>query len=201
MMGPRIRVMIVDDHDRVRSRLAVQLAAHEDLDLVGTASSGEEAIELCDRIEADVVLMSLIMSSMDGITATWTLRQRHPRLEVVALIDLGQEELLEETMKAGAAGYLCRNGPIGDLAETIRAAAAGDSTALPDKDPRGTVSAPLSLAPGGAHAEECKPPTEPNGNGLAEIIHFFSGGRLDVRTAQQGSEPSPASPKTDSIQK
>lgn len=132
MAGPCIRVMIVDDHDMVRNGLTVLLEAFEDLGLAGAVANGEEAIQLCDRIETDVALMDLIMPKMDGIAATRILRQRYPQVQVVALIGFGEEELLEEVMKAGAVSYVFKSAPIDHIAETIRAAAARDSTPRPD---------------------------------------------------------------------
>jgi DNA-binding NarL/FixJ family response regulator len=80
-----IRVMIVDDHDMLRSGLAVFLETCEDLQLVGEAASAKEAIELCDALHPDVILMDLIMPEMDGPTGIRIIGQKHPEIRVIAL--------------------------------------------------------------------------------------------------------------------
>ncbi len=125
MPSARIRVIIVDDHDLVRDGLMILLEAFPDLILVGTARNGQEAVQLCDSIETDVVLMDLNMPEVDGVTATRTLRQRHPQVQVVALVGFGEQALLDQVIKAGAAGYVLKDAPIKQVAETIRAAARG----------------------------------------------------------------------------
>lgn len=143
MSDSRIRVIIVDDHDLVRNGLAVLLEAFEDLDLVGSAANGQEAVQMCDQIETDVVLMDLVMPKMDGITATRTLHQRHPRVQVVALISFGEQQLLEEVMAAGATSYVLKSAPIDQVARAIRTAAR-DSNPRPDTALRDTPPVPPS---------------------------------------------------------
>lgn len=130
MSDSRIRVIIADDHDLVRNGLCVLLEAFDDLNLVGVATNGQEAVEMCDRIETDVVLMDLIMPRMDGIPATRAIRQRYPRIQVVALISFGQQQLLEEVRAAGATSYVLKSAPIDQVARAIRAAAC-DSASVP----------------------------------------------------------------------
>lgn len=158
MAGPQVRVMIVDDHDMVRSGLTILLEAFEDLALVGAVTNGEEAIALCDEIETDVVLMDLIMPRLDGIAATRILRQRHPQVQVVALLSFGEEELLEEVMEAGAASYVFKSAAIDRVAETIRAAAAAISDSRPDTALRDTPLAPASHEPDRFQSKERKAP-------------------------------------------
>ena len=122
MGGPRVRVRIVDDHDMVRSGLAILLEAFDDLDLVGVAENGAEAVQLCDRIQTDVVLMDLIMPEMDGIAAARAIRQGHPQVQVVALVGFGNEGMLDGMMKAGAASHVLKNASIDHIAAAIRAA-------------------------------------------------------------------------------
>jgi NarL family two-component system response regulator LiaR len=158
MLRPYVRVIIVDEQDQVRNGLAVLLEAFEDLVLVGTAANGEEAIQLCDRIEPDVVLMDLFMAKSDGITITRTLRQRHPQIQVVALIGFSDEEMLKEVLKAGAAGYVSKNASIDRIAETIRASAARVSSPRP-----GTVSSDKSPAPPSDEASKDQGPQVQSG--------------------------------------
>jgi NarL family two-component system response regulator LiaR len=123
MPAPQIRVMVADDHDMFRSGMAILLEAFEDLTLAGMAADGHEVLELCGKIEPDVVLMDLNMPKMNGTVAIQTLRQRQPQVQVVALIGFGDEELVEAAMAAGAVGYVMKDAPIDLVARKIRAAA------------------------------------------------------------------------------
>ena len=120
-----IRVMVVDDHDMLREGLAAFLRTFPDLELVGQASSAQEAIDLCGQVAPDVVLMDLVMPEMDGISATRTIHQRHPGIRVIALTSFGEEEMVRAELQAGAIGYLLKNVTAAELAQAIRAAHAG----------------------------------------------------------------------------
>jgi len=128
----RIRVAIVDDHAVVRSGLGAFLLAFEDLELVGEAGSGAEAIRLCDEVQPDVVLMDLVMPEMDGATATRQIRRQHPHIQVIALTSFKEEELVQNALEAGAISYLLKNVSANELVEAIRAAHAGRSTLAPE---------------------------------------------------------------------
>jgi len=133
MDEPRpIRVVIVDDHDMIRSGLAVFLEAFDDLKLVGEATDGREAIRLCDEVKPDVALMDLVMPRMDGVTAIRAIRQAHPEIQVIALTSFSDQNLVQEALHAGAIGYLLKNASIDQLAEAIRAARAGKPTLAPE---------------------------------------------------------------------
>jgi NarL family two-component system response regulator LiaR len=129
--GP-IRVLLVDDHAVVRSGLSAFLLAFDDLELVGEAGSGEEAVRLCDRLQPDVVLMDLVMPSMDGAQATRTIREKCPTIQVIALTSFKEKELVEGAMEAGAIGYLLKNVSADELAKAIREAHAGRPTLAPE---------------------------------------------------------------------
>jgi len=120
-----IRVMIVDDHAVVRSGLAAFLLAFDDLDLAGEASSGEEAVRVCEHLQPDVVLMDLMMPGMDGIAATKVIRERWPQVRIIALTSFKEKELVEQALQAGAIGYLLKNVSADELGAAIRGAAAG----------------------------------------------------------------------------
>jgi NarL family two-component system response regulator LiaR len=127
-----IRVMIVDDHDMVRKGLATFLKVNEDLELVGEARDGQEALQLCEQVRPDVILMDLVMPEMDGTTATRLIRERWPQVQVIALTSFQEQELVREVLQAGAIGYLLKNVTVEDLAEAVRAAHAGQSTLAPE---------------------------------------------------------------------
>jgi NarL family two-component system response regulator LiaR len=117
-----IRVMIVDDHDMVRSGLMIFLDAFDDLELVGEAADGTEALHLCAETRPAVILMDLLMPEMDGIAATRAIRQAYPNVQVIALTSFSDQDLVQRALQAGAAGYVLKNAPIDELANAIRAA-------------------------------------------------------------------------------
>jgi NarL family two-component system response regulator LiaR len=127
-----IRVLLVDDHAVVRSGLGAFLLAFNDLELVGQAGGGEEAVRLCGQLQPDVVLMDLVMPGMDGAAATRAIRERCPDIQVIALTSFKEKELVQRALGAGAIGYLLKNVSAGELAEAIRAAHAGRSTLAPE---------------------------------------------------------------------
>ena len=129
--GP-IRVLLVDDHAVVRSGLSAFLLAFDDLELAGEASSGEEAVRLCGRLQPDVVLMDLVMPGMDGAQATRVIREKCPATQVIALTSFKEKELVEGAMEAGAIGYLLKNVSADELAGAIREAHAGRPTLAPE---------------------------------------------------------------------
>lgn len=127
-----IRVMLVDDHAVVRSGLATFLMTCDDMELVGEAASGEQAISLCEKSKPDVVLMDLVMPGMDGATATQKLRERCPQIQVIVLTSFKEQELVQGALKAGAIGYLLKDVTADELANAIRAAYAGKPTLAPE---------------------------------------------------------------------
>ena len=130
--GDRIRVLIVDDHALVRSGLRFFLLAFDDLELVGEADSGEGALAMCAQARPDVVMMDLMMPGMSGATATQVIRERWPKIQVVALTNFQDAEIVRSALQAGAAGYLLKNVSADDLADAVRAAHAGRSTLAPE---------------------------------------------------------------------
>jgi NarL family two-component system response regulator LiaR len=127
-----IRVMLVDDHAMLRKGLATFLLAFDDLELVGEAANGLEAVELCDQVQPDVILMDLVMPEMDGAAAIRAIRERHPSVRLVALTSFQEEELVQGALEAGAIGYLLKNVSAEDLVTAIRAAHAGRPTLAPE---------------------------------------------------------------------
>jgi NarL family two-component system response regulator LiaR len=126
-----IRVILVDDHTMVRRGLATFLKVFDDLELVGEAATGEQAIQLCARLKPDVVLMDLSMPDMDGVTATRLIRQRFPTVQVLALTSFPEKELVQKALQAGVIGYLLKDVTANELAQAIRAAHSGQATLSP----------------------------------------------------------------------
>jgi NarL family two-component system response regulator LiaR len=130
--APRIRVLIVDDHPMVRRGLATFLRIFDDLELAGEVAGGQEAVQLCDQVRPDVVLMDMVMPDMDGATATRLIRRQSESIRVIALTSFKDEILVQSALQAGAIGYLPKDVSAEELARAIHAAAAGRATLSPD---------------------------------------------------------------------
>jgi NarL family two-component system response regulator LiaR len=123
-----IRVLIVDDHAVVRGGLSKFLQMHKDLNLVGEAENGAEAVRLTRQLQPNVVLMDLKMPEMDGVAATREIRARHPDVRVIVLTSFAEDNMVQGALQAGATGYLLKNVSGAELAAAIRAAHAGRMT-------------------------------------------------------------------------
>jgi NarL family two-component system response regulator LiaR len=127
-----IRLLLVDDHVLIRRGLTAFLDIHNDLELVGEAADGAEAIQMCHRLHPDVVLMDLSMPRMDGATATRAIREQHPDIQVLILTSFKEDKLVQDALKAGAVGYLLKNVTAEELAAAIRSAHKGRPTLAPE---------------------------------------------------------------------
>jgi two-component system, NarL family, response regulator LiaR len=117
-----IRILLVDDHAVVRSGLSKFLIVNKDLELVGEASDGAEAIQMAGLHKPDVILMDLMMPGMDGITATREIHQKYPQIKVIALTSFSEQNMVQGALQAGAYGYLQKNVTAADLGNAIRSA-------------------------------------------------------------------------------
>ncbi|HET9495048.1 MAG TPA: response regulator transcription factor [Chloroflexia bacterium] len=127
-----IRVLVADDHSVVRSGLAAFLSVRDDMELVGEAGDGEEAVRLCGETAPDVVLMDLVMPVMDGPHATAIIRKAYPHVQVIALSGYHDEARVQAALEAGAIGYLLKNVSAPALADAIAAAHHGRPTLAPE---------------------------------------------------------------------
>lgn len=127
-----IRVMIVDDHPMVRKGLASFLLVMDDLESVGDAKDGLDAVRQCEISPPDVILMDLVMPMMDGPAAIRAIRKRWPEIQIVALTSFQEEELVHEALQAGAISYLLKDVSADELEAAIRAAHAGKPTLAPE---------------------------------------------------------------------
>jgi two-component system, NarL family, response regulator LiaR len=127
-----IRVLIVDDHAMLRKGLGVFLMSYPELQLVGEAANGKEALALCATLQPDIVLMDLMMPIMDGITASRHIRADFPEIRVIVLTSFGEERLIKNVLEAGAMSYLFKKVSADNLAIAIRAAKNGISTYAPE---------------------------------------------------------------------
>jgi NarL family two-component system response regulator LiaR len=143
-----IKVMIVDDHAVVRSGLSAFLMAYDDLELVGEAGGGKDAVGRCREVSPDVVLMDLVMPEMDGAQTTEEILKMCPHIKVIALTSFPEEDLVQKALKAGAISYLLKNVSGEELANAIRAAYAGKATLAPEATEALIHSATKPPAPG-----------------------------------------------------
>jgi len=132
MSSSTIRIMLVDDHAVVRSGLGAFLSVNPDLELVGEAENGEQAITRANLLKPDVILMDLMMPVMDGVAATAGIKKQNPAIQVIALTSFQEDELVQNALKAGAVGYLMKNVSARELAAAIRAAKDGKMTLSPE---------------------------------------------------------------------
>lgn len=127
-----IRLIIVDDHIKVHQGIAAIIDAFDDLEIVGHASNGQEAITLVSEHHPDLVLMDVIMPVMNGIEATREIHAKMPHIRVLALSSFQDGDSVRAMLNAGAIGYVLKNASIDDLAHTIRAAHSGKIVLSPE---------------------------------------------------------------------
>ncbi len=142
-----IRVMIVDDHNVVRSGLGAFLMAVDDLELVGEVGSGEEALQKAPEMQPDVILMDLKMPGMGGVAAIRALKHDEPKIKIIALTSYIDDGLVQGAIQAGAVGYLLKNVQADELANAIRSAAVGRMTLSPEADKVLSASAEFPIIP------------------------------------------------------
>jgi DNA-binding NarL/FixJ family response regulator len=122
-----IRVLVVDDHGVLRDGLGRLISAQPDMELVGTAANGAEAVEMCRSLEPDVVLMDLEMPVLDGIEATRAISTQVPATAVLALTSFSDRHRIMGVLDAGAVGYLLKDAAADDVVRGVRAAVEGGS--------------------------------------------------------------------------
>jgi DNA-binding NarL/FixJ family response regulator len=127
MSGDLIRVLLADDHAVVRAGLKAVLGTVRDIEVVGEARNGKEAVDLAARLTPDVIVMDLSMDEMDGAEATRVIIARDPKARVLILTMHSEEEALVRLLEAGAAGYLVKNAADRDLVDAVRTVARGES--------------------------------------------------------------------------
>ncbi|MGH2750164.1 MAG: response regulator [Actinomycetota bacterium] len=126
-----VRVVLADDHLVVRTGLRGMLESDADVEIVGEASTGHEAIEIAASSGADLVLMDLRMPELDGAAATKQLRERHPAVQVLILTTYDTDADILRAIEAGATGYLLKDATRDELLRAIHMAAAGESALAP----------------------------------------------------------------------
>jgi len=127
----RIKVLLVDDHAIMRDGIRSLLGVHDDIEIIGEASEGKEAVNKARDLEPDVVVMDIAMPGMDGLEATRRIIKRNPRMKVLVLTQHDNKEYILSAMKAGASGYVPKRALGSELASAIHAVYSGDSYLYP----------------------------------------------------------------------
>jgi len=127
----RIKVMVVDDHTIVRDGICALLALIQDIDVIGEASSGTEALRMMKNLEPDVVLMDIAMPDMGGLEATRHICKEFPKTKVIALTQYDDKEFVFPVIEAGASGFISKIAASSELASGIRSVFRGDSYVSP----------------------------------------------------------------------
>jgi DNA-binding NarL/FixJ family response regulator len=122
------RIVIIDDHDLVRDGLKAMLSSEKGFDIVGEASDGREAPDLCGRLRPDLALMDVRMPGMDGLKATRALKKRFPEVSVLILTAHENEDYMLEAIRAGASGYVLKDAPREELVGSIHKVLEGEAT-------------------------------------------------------------------------
>jgi DNA-binding NarL/FixJ family response regulator len=181
-MPEAIRILLVDDQRLLREGLHILLELEPDLVIAGEADDGEAALEAYAELRPDVVLMDVRMPGMDGVEATWRLRERWPKARIVILTTFDDDEYVFEGLRAGAMGYLLKDVSGHDLAQAVRTVAAG-----------GALIAPSVAAKVVAEFSRLAPPARGADAGLAEplsereveILRLLAGGLTNREIAQR----------------
>ncbi|HLU23125.1 response regulator [Lederbergia graminis] len=139
-----MKLLIVDDDKLVCQSLQLLLGKERDLEVISTASNGEEAIELCKREKPDVILMDIQMPVMDGIESTKRIKENWPTIQIMMLTTFQDERNIRLALKAGAEGYLLKSASIENMAQQIRALKAG--SVILDGDVLKTITEPDTAA-------------------------------------------------------
>ncbi|GIK57102.1 MAG: response regulator transcription factor [Chloroflexi bacterium] len=162
-----IRVLLVDDQALFREGLHTLLSVQADLEVVGAASNGAEAVTAVATLQPDVVLMDLRMPVLDGVTATRRIMENHPTTRVIVLTTFDNDEDVFDGLRAGAVGYLLKDVPSARLYEAIRAAARGESFLQP------SITAKVV-------AEFARMGTRPSPPGQSELVEPLSERELEI---------------------
>jgi two-component system, NarL family, response regulator LiaR len=133
-----MRVLLVDDHDSIRKSLRQLIELRAEFEVVGEGSNGSEAIERTEQLRPDIILMDMNMPVMDGVQATRVIKERYPKIQVLALTAFADMSLVSEMVKAGASGYLLKGGSSKELLDSLQAISRGQG-ALDKEVTRGVM--------------------------------------------------------------
>lgn len=181
----KIQVLLADDHAVLRAGLRALLNGQPDMEVVGEAADGEEALRVAERVRPDIVLMDITMPGMDGLEATRQLKRRQPHVRVIMLTMHEDEEFLRQVLAAGGSGYLLKKAAESELLSAIRAVHRGEAFIYPSltrvliegylrqADERGRKKEPVPPAPGNLTARE------------VEVLRLIAQGYTNQQIADQ----------------
>ena len=177
MPGARIRVFVADDHTMIRQGLVSILQAHGEFEVVGEAAEGNQAVDLAIEARPDVVILDISMPRLNGLEATRRIRKALPRTRVLVLTMHDDEEYVLRAVRAGAAGYVVKDGAAAELVAAIRAVSAGQGYFGPQ--------AAKALAAGYERGEAADPdPYERLTPREREVFHLLVEGRTNAEVAR-----------------
>ncbi len=178
-----IRVLLVDDQELFREGLETLLSVHKDIQVVGQACNGREAVEVAARVRPDLVLMDVRMPVLDGVRATRLLVEALPKCKVIVLTTFDDDEYVFDALRAGAAGYLLKDVPSARLVEAIRATARGESILEPSVAAK--VIAEFTRVSSLVPAAQMEQLVEPLSERELEILALIARGDSNKEIAEQ----------------
>lgn len=132
-----IKVLLADDQELIRQSLSFVMSRQEDIEMVGTAANGREALELVEEKQPDVVLLDIRMPEMDGVECTRRIKQEFPGIKVIILTTFDDDDYVFDALRYGASGYLLKGVSVDGLTNAVREAARGGSIIAPDVASKG----------------------------------------------------------------